>query len=64
MSNSAKTQIFEILDNLDPDTLQLYLMEAGQRIGEIKDKGHVQDHQQLIFTHGEMMQVAALLKVQ
>lgn len=66
MSDSAKTQIMDILENLDPDWFQVYLMEAGQQIGKIaaKKNRHVEDLQDLIFTHGELMQVAALLKVQ
>jgi hypothetical protein len=42
----------------------IYLMEAGQKIGEKRDFGQVEDHQQMIAVHGEMMQVAALLKIQ
>ena len=64
MSGTVKSQILEILENLDPDAFQVYLLEAGNQIGELKEKRHSKDLQDLIFTHGELMQVAALLKVQ
>jgi hypothetical protein len=64
MSGTVKSQILEILENLDPDAFQMYLLEAGNQIGELKEKRHSKDLQNLIFTHGELMQVAALLKVQ
>ena len=64
MSGTVKSQILEILENLDPDAFQVYLVEAGNQSGELKEKRHSKDLQDLIFTHGELMQVAALLKVQ
>jgi hypothetical protein len=64
MENSKTQQaIMDLIQELDSDSLMIYLLEAGNRIGEIKNKSHPEDHQRLIFIHGEMMQLAALLRV-
>jgi hypothetical protein len=62
-NNKTQKAIMDLIQDLDSDSLMIYLLEAGNRIGEIKDQAHPEDHKRMIFIHGEMMQLAALLRV-